>query len=43
MFDRLQLIVADFDGADDIIEDIDDDTWVSVVSLLPAMTPSMQS
>ena len=34
MFDRLQLNVADFDAADDIIEDIDDDTWVSVISLL---------
>ena len=34
VFDRLQLNVADFDAADDIIEDIDDDTWVSVISLL---------
>ena len=34
MFDRLQLNMADFDAADDIIEDIDDDTWVSVISLL---------
>ena len=36
VFDRLQLNVADFDAADDIIEDIDDVTWVSVVSLLSA-------
>lgn len=34
VFDRLQLNVADFDAADDIIEDIDDETWVSVISLL---------
>ena len=35
VFDRLQLNVANFDGGDDIIEDIDDDAWVSVISLLP--------
>ena len=34
VFNRLQLNVANFDAADDIIEDIDDDTWVSVISLL---------
>lgn len=34
VFDCLQLHVADFDAADDIVEDIDDDTWVSVISLL---------
>ena len=34
VFDRLQPNVADFDAADDLIEDIDDDIWVSVISLL---------
>lgn len=34
VFDNLQLDVAEFDAADDIIEDIDDDTWIAVISLL---------
>ena len=34
VFDNLQLDVAEFDAADDIIEDIDDETWIAVVSLL---------
>ena len=33
VFGTLDLIVAELDAADDIIDDIDDDIWIAVVSI----------
>ena len=33
VFNTLDLIVAELGAADDIIDDIDDDTWIAVVSI----------